>query len=60
MTISKGIFLINCTSNLLLATSQPAHDVPATSLDGSLLVLTSGTYRRPSGDSQRANTKIDD
>ena len=39
---------------------QPAHEVPGTSPEGSLKVLTSGTYRRLSGDSQGTNTKIDD
>ena len=40
--------------------SQPAHDVPGTSPEGPLKVLTSGTSRGPSGDSQGTNTKIDD
>ena len=43
--------------------TQPAHDVPGTSPEGLLTVLTSGTYRGPSGasgDSQVTNTKIDD
>ena len=31
--------------------SQPAHDVPGTSPEGPLKVLTSGTSRGPSGDS---------
>ena len=39
--------------------SQPVHDVPGTSPEGSLKVLTSGGYRGPSGDSQGTNTKID-
>ena len=39
-------------------TPQLAHDVPRTSPEGSLKVLTSGTYRGPSGDSQGTNTKL--
>ena len=39
--------------------SQPAHDVPGTSPEGLLKVLTSGTYRGPSGDPQGTNTKTD-
>ena len=39
---------------------QPARDVPGTSREGPLKVLTSGTSRGPSGDSQGTNTKIDD
>ena len=40
--------------------TQPAHNVPGTSPEGPLKVLTSGTSRGPSGDSQVTNTKIDD
>ena len=36
------------------------RDVPGTSPEGPLKVLTSGTSRGPSGDSQGTNTKIDD
>ena len=42
------------------ALSQPSHDVPGTSPEDPLQVLTSGTYRGPSGDSQGTNTKTDD
>ena len=41
-------------------TSQPAHDVKGASPEGSLKVLTSGTYKGPSKDSQGTNTKTDD
>ena len=40
-------------------TTQPARDVPGTSPEGSLKVLTSGTSRGPSGDSSGTNKKID-
>ena len=40
--------------------TQPTRDVPGTSPDGPLKVLTCGTSRGPSGDSQGTNTKIDD
>ena len=43
-----------------IAVTQPARDVPGTSPEGPLKVLTSGTSRGPSGDSQGTNTKIDD
>ena len=36
---------------------HPAHDVPGTSPEAPLKVLTSGTYREPSGDPQGTNTK---
>ena len=39
--------------------SQPVRDVPGTSPEGFLKVLTSGTSRGSSGDSQAINTKID-
>ena len=42
------------------ATTQPARDVPGTSPEGPIKVLTSETSRGPSGDSQETNTKIDD
>ena len=40
--------------------TQPAHDVLGTSLEGSLKVLMSRTYRRHSEGSQGTNKKIDD
>ena len=43
-----------------IAQTQPARDVPGTSPEGPLKVLTSGTSRGPSGDSQGTNAKIDD
>ena len=43
-----------------LGRTQPARDVPGTSPEGPLKVLTSGTSRGPSGDSQGTNTKIND
>ena len=45
---------------IITGNTQPAHNVLGTSLEGALKVLTPGTYRRPSGDSQETNTKIDD
>ena len=39
--------------------SQPAHHVPGTSLEGLLKDLMSGTYWGPSGDSQRRNAEAD-
>ena len=39
--------------------TRPAHDVPRTSPEGPLKVLTSGTYRGPSGDSRGTNSKTD-
>ena len=44
---------------IIIGNTQPAHDVPETSLDGPLKVLTSRTYEGPSGDSQGTNTKIE-
>ena len=40
--------------------TQSAHDIPGTYVEGPLKVLTSGTYRGPSGDSRGTNTKIND
>lgn len=39
--------------------SKPAHDVPRTSHEGPLKILTSGIYRGPSMSSKGTNTKID-
>ena len=39
--------------------TQPGHDIPGTSPEGPLKVLTSETYRGPSGDPQRINAKTD-
>ena len=52
--------VINITiEKVIIGSTQPAHGNPETSLEGPLKVLTSGTYRGPSEDSQGANTKID-
>ena len=49
----------NSYNGLLLSIkSQLAHDVPRTSPEGPLKVLTSGTYKGPSGDPQGTNTRI--
>ena len=48
------------TEKIIIENTQPAHDIPGTSTESLLKVLTSGTYREPSGDSQGTNTKIDD
>ena len=45
---------------IIIGNTQTAHDVPETSPEGSLNALTSRTYKRPSGDSEGTNTKIDD
>ena len=45
---------------IIIGNTQSAHDIPGTSPEGPLKVLMSGTYKGPSGDSQRTNTKIDD
>ena len=42
---------------IIIGNSQLAHDVPETSLEGSLKVLTSGTGKGPSGYSQGAKYK---
>ena len=44
---------------IIIGNTQPAHDVPGSSPEGSLKVLTSRTYNGLSGDSQGTNTKID-
>ena len=41
---------------IIIENTHPTHDVPGTSPEGPLKVLTSGTYRGLSG----TNTKIDD
>ena len=45
---------------IIIGKAQSAHDVPRTSPERLLNVLTSGFYKGPSGDSQGTNTKIDD
>ena len=45
---------------IIIGTTQPAHDVPGTSAEGPLKVLTSRTCKGSSGDSQGTNIKIDD
>ena len=45
---------------IIIGNTQPAQDVPGTSPESLLKVLTSGTYRGLSGDSQGTNAKIDD
>ena len=35
---------------IIIGNTRPARDAPGTSPEGSLNVLTSGTYRGPSGD----------
>ena len=44
----------------IIGNTQQAHDVPETAPEDPLKDLTSGTARRPTGDSQGTNTKIDD
>ena len=52
--------VIHITVNkIIIENTQPAHDVPGTYPEGLLKVLTSGTYKGPSGNSQGTNTKID-
>ena len=45
---------------IIIGNTHPAHDVLGKSPEGPLKVLTSGTCRGPSGNSQGTNTKIDD
>ena len=49
-----------CAFFVPIFTNKPAHNIPRTFPESPLKVLTSGTYRAPSGDSQGTNTKIDD
>ena len=42
---------------IIIGNTQPAHDVPGTSPEDPLKVLTSGTYRGPLGKSQGTNAK---
>ena len=59
--IRNYFWLIHITiEKIIIGNIQPAHDVPGTSPEGLLKVLTSGIYKGPSGDSQGTNTKIDD
>ena len=52
--------VIHITINkITIGNTQPAHDVPGTYPEGLLKVLTSGTYKGPSGNSQGTYTKID-
>ena len=53
------IVLLSFSESLARVATQPAHDVSGTAPEGPLMVLTSGTSRGPSGDSQGTNTKID-
>ena len=45
---------------VIIGNTQPAHDVSETSPEGSLNVLTSRTYKGPSGESEGTNAKIGD
>ena len=45
---------------IIIGNTQLTHDVPRKSPKSSLKVLTSRTYKEPSGDSLGTNTKIDD
>ena len=45
---------------IIIRNTQPVHEVPGTYPEGPLKVITSGTYRGPSGNSKGTNTKIDD
>ena len=44
---------------IIIGNTQTTHDVPGTSPEGLLKVLTPGSYMGSSGDSQGTNTKID-
>ena len=48
----------NVSFLLTIMLLQPAHDILGMFPEDPLKVLTSGTYRRPSGDSQGTNTII--
>ena len=54
----KPIILLNVGS--IIWFGQPAHNIQRTSPEGPLKVLTSGTYRRLSGDSKETKRKTDD
>ena len=45
---------------IIIGNTQPTHEVLWRSPDGPLKVLTSGTYKGPSGGSLETNTKIHD
>ena len=45
---------------IIIGNTQPTHEVPWRSPEGPLKVLTSGTYKGPSGGSLETNTKIHD
>ena len=57
---SKGIYwFCRIYAYMFVNITQPTRNVPGTSPEGLLKVLTSGTSRGPPGDSHGTNTKID-
>ena len=51
--------LHNIIEKIIRGNTQPANDVLGTSPEGPVEILTSRTYRGPSGDLQGTNAKID-
>ena len=58
--MSSDIAVMSLSLTFKVSCTQPANYAPGTSPEGSLKVLTSGTYKGPSGDSQGTNTKTDE
>ena len=58
--MSSDIAVMSLSLTFKISRTQPAHYVPGTFPEGSLKVLTLGTYRRPLGNSQGTNTKTDE
>ena len=58
--MSSDIAVMSLSLTFKVSRTQLADYAPGTSPEGSLKVLTSGTYRGPSGDSQGTNTKTDE
>ena len=58
--MASDIAVMSLSLTFKVSRTQPADYAPGTSPEGSLKVLTSGTYRGPSGDSQGTNTKTDE
>ena len=58
LTILRRACQNNCLNIVHTLITQLAQDYTGTSPEGLLKVLTSGTYMRPSRDSQGTNTKI--
>ena len=55
LSFSRNMLLL-----MIKTLTQLTHNVPGTSPEVPLKILTSGTYRGPSGNSQGTNIKTDD